>query len=61
MICFMDMAFCDNAEDCKNRVGCARWFSPEQREAAKKWWGGDHAPVCFMNFIDDCDKWEPVK
>lgn len=60
MMCFRDMAFCSNAEQCMNKGSCLRWFSPSQEAEAKQWWGSDGAPVAFMEFKDCCDNWEEV-
>lgn len=49
MICFLDKTFCGS----KNCDGsCGRQWTKELEERAKKWWGGDGAPVAFSNFCD---------
>lgn len=55
MICFRDMSFCADAEECANAQGCHRYFNAEQQSAAKRWWGGDDAPVAFMSFKETCE------
>lgn len=58
MMCYRDMSFCSDADECANKVGCSRWFSPEQFDKAAKWWGGEDAPVAFSSFKSTCNKWE---
>ena len=55
MICYKDQTFCaDSAEGrCVNK-DCWRFYGQEQRAEAKRWWGGDGAPVAFANFADGC-------
>lgn len=47
MICYRDMTFCVSP-DCTNE--CGRKLTPEIQEAAKKWWGGDDAPIAMSCF-----------
>ena len=61
MICYRDTQFCSDAEQCANHKDCSRWFSPEEKERADKWWGGPGAPVAFGPFRDHCNKWEEIK
>jgi len=51
MICFRDMTFC--SAECAT-TDCARNWTPEQQEAARKWWRGNDAPVAFADFSGDC-------
>jgi hypothetical protein len=51
MICFRDMSFC--ASNCANR-DCRRNYGPEEKAAAREWWGGDDAPVALANFRTGC-------
>ena len=54
MICYRDKTFCGS--DCVN-LSCGRNFTPEDRERARAWWGGDGAPVAYANFKDRCDEY----
>lgn len=56
MICFRDMAFC--SAPCLT-VECRRNFTAETREAARKWWGSDDAPVAFSDFSEVCPDYQP--
>ena len=56
MICYKDMAFCSDGQNCSARIGCDRFFGYEEREKAVKWWGGNDAPVAFMNFAATCKR-----
>lgn len=53
MMCFRDMTFCSS--DCV-RITCFRHYGPDDREAARKWWGDDEngPPVAFGDFSKDC-------
>lgn len=51
MMCFRDMTFCSS--DCTNE-GCLRHFGEADKEAAKRWWGGDDAPVAYCDFSPMC-------
>lgn len=59
MITYRDMAFCADAEQCKNKTDCHRWFSPVEQVKAEEWM--KDAPVAFMQFKNRCDKWEEQK
>lgn len=59
MISFKDRSFCSSR--CANQT-CPRFFTDELHEAASKWWGGDDAPVAFMDFkAGGCKEWKEVK
>jgi hypothetical protein len=59
MMSFRDMSFCGS--DCVNHE-CSRHFGEPEKAAAKRWWGGDDAPVAFMDFSANCpDYKEPTK
>lgn len=60
MICFRDMTYCADAEQCKNKEGCFRWFSPKEQAAADKWWGKEGAPIALSEFKGRCAKWESI-
>jgi hypothetical protein len=56
---FRDMTFCGS--DCTN-AACRRRFGPDDRDAARKWWGSDGAPVAMSDFSPNCDDYErPTK
>lgn len=50
MISYKDMTFCASP-NCKDK--CGRRLTEEVRAAAKRWWGGDDAPICVSHFCDD--------
>lgn len=50
-LCYKDQTFCSS--DCKNDT-CFRHFTDEIHEAARKWWGGDNAPIAFSDFSKTC-------
>lgn len=52
MICFRDRTFCNNP-NCTNE--CGRQWTEELQQQAINWWGGEDAPVAFMDF---CSKEE---
>ena len=55
MICYKDMTFC--LSDCKNAY-CERHWTAEKSESARRWWGGDNAPVAFSDFSKRCDEYQ---
>lgn len=57
MICYQDRTYC--SADC-SWASCPRKFTEEDRRAARKWWGGDGAPVAFAGFSLDCANYSPV-
>lgn len=61
MICFRDMSFCADSDQCANAQGCGRNFDDEQKAAAKRWWGNDGAPVAFMSFKETCELFKDKK
>lgn len=56
MICYRDMAFCAEGDQCPARVGCDRYFSPEERVSAMKWWGNASVPVAKQTMADTCQR-----
>lgn len=52
---FRDMTFCGS--DC-TRSTCRRHFGPDDRAAARKWWGSDNAPVAMCDYSPNCDDYE---
>lgn len=55
MMCYKDRKFC--SAQCKNDK-CDRQFTDEIHEAARKWWGGDDAPIAFMDFSTTCQEYQ---
>lgn len=56
MICYRDMSFCANSDDCPVRDGCPHYFSPEEQAKATKWWGSTDYPVAFMAMAETCKR-----
>lgn len=54
MMCFRDRTYC-NSPYCTNE--CGRQLTDEVREAARKWWGSDDAPIAVSDF---CSKKETI-
>jgi len=54
MMCFRDMTFCTAFPDACGNAKCRRAFTDAQSAAARKWWGGDGAPIAFSDFHDGC-------
>jgi len=50
MINYGDITFCVS-KNCTNK--CGKKLTPEIREKARKWWGGDGAPICVDTLCDD--------
>lgn len=55
---YKDMTFCKFYKECKEKK-CHRALTKEVIEAAHKWWGNEHAPICM--FIDKPDCFEEEK
>lgn len=53
MICYRDETFCVSPK-CKNK--CGRKLTPEIIEAARRWWGGDDAPIAVAKFCENEDE-----
>ncbi len=54
-MCFRDMTFCSDAEQCSNSLGCHRHYDIHQETAAKAWAKGlPCVPVMFGSFKDTC-------
>lgn len=60
MVGYMDMTFCSDAEQCKNKETCHRWLSPELQKNAEEWWGNSHYPVAYSPYKNTCEKWSKV-
>lgn len=58
MMCFNDMTYCGS--DCTNQQ-CSRHFGPDDEAEAKRWWGGDNAPVAFSDFSNGCEHYKQPK
>lgn len=56
---FRDRTFCSSSPQCAN-TQCTRHFGEAAREAARKWWGSDDAPVAFANYRETCGEFVPV-
>ena len=59
MFSYRDMSFCKEADQCKNKDTCYRYFSPEEAQKAHAWM--NKPPVSFSSFAEYCDKYEPIK
>jgi hypothetical protein len=50
VLCFRDQTFCTFWENCAKAPECHRPLTPEVREKALKWWGGEGYPISmFLN------------
>ena len=49
MICFRDMTFCVS-KNCTNK--CGRKLTQDVLDAARRWWGGDSAPIATSRYCD---------
>ena len=49
MICFRDQSYCADTE-------CNRKLTDELAYQANRWWGGEGAPVAFMQMRETCGK-----
>jgi hypothetical protein len=58
MICFRDMTFCTAA--CAD-TQCHRRLTPDVKAAARRWWGGDDAPIAMADYSDGCQDYDPIK
>lgn len=54
MIGYKDMTFCDHWKDCTKASACHRPLTSEVAAAARKWWGGDDAPIAVWVKKPDC-------
>lgn len=55
-LCFKDRTF--RSAKCRNDT-CPRQFTDELHEQAREWWGGDGAPVAFMDYSKTCPEYKP--
>lgn len=59
MICFRDMSFCSSSKLCAN-TGCERRLGQREKIASREWWGGDGAPIAYVDFkAPDCG-YQPI-
>jgi hypothetical protein len=49
MLCFKDQSFCEHAIP-----GCPRALTDQVRADARRWWGGDGAPISVINCGGKC-------
>lgn len=50
MICYRDTTFCVSP-NCQNK--CGRKLTPEIQAAARRWWGGEDAPIAVAYFCGE--------
>ena len=58
MLCYKDMTFC--VASCGDG-DCHRKLTTEVKEAAKKWWGDEFAPIAVSDYSSWCDSYTPVE
>jgi len=56
MLCYKDKTFCAIYESCKHGSECDSALTEKVKQDAKKWWGGDDAPIMFTTDKMPC--WE---
>jgi hypothetical protein len=54
MISYKDMTFCPFWRDCNKSEECDRPLTLFVIEGAKKWWNGDHPPICEFAEKPEC-------
>lgn len=62
MICYKDKTFCSASEIFCGNQSCHRYFGPEQREGANRWWktfmdnkkAPIGPPIAMSDFSVDC-------
>jgi hypothetical protein len=59
MLCYKDMTFCADSDQCANSA-CGRKFTEWHREDAIRWLGED-APVAWSSFKDSCGMFVGVR
>lgn len=60
MLCYLDMTFCAAfGEKCSNS-DCRRAITPEVRDSARRWWGGDDAPLAVSDLSHSCSIRIPI-
>ncbi len=50
MMCFKDTTFCASS-NCKDE--CGRKPPPDLEQQARRWWGGDGAPIAYSYFCGE--------
>ena len=58
MICYKDRIYC--AASCSN-TDCSRLLTDEVRDAARKWWGKEGAPIACADMSSGCQFFRRVK
>lgn len=56
MMCYKDITFCTNHATCKHGSECDHALTEKVKQDAKRWWGGEGAPIAFSSDKFDC--WE---
>lgn len=54
MLCYKDKAFCPFFKECANGNNCKEALTEQLKEDAKKWWGGDNAPIFVLTTKPNC-------
>lgn len=54
MMCFRDSTFCPYSDTCNKQASCSRAITPEVKEAAVKWWGGEDYPMAVYTSKPSC-------
>ena len=63
MMCYRDMTFCSNTEECANTEGCHRAFTKDVETSANNWAeaiGLDYTPVAMSEFKNSCIKFKGI-
>ena len=55
-ISYRDRVFCSVGDECANRHGCPRWYSPEEQSINEARVG---LPVSFGPLNNHCPDWQP--
>lgn len=53
-MCYRDMTFCPYHGRCVKGKTCPNALGDKVIEDAKKWWGGEDAPICVYAAAPDC-------
>lgn len=60
MMCYRDMTFCNGANGtCKHFGICERALTQGVKDAARKWWGADSAPIAQFSEPHKLECYEP--
>lgn len=60
MICYRDMSFCADSDQCAT-VKCFSKLTDEVKQKAEEWWGKPGAPIAVMSFKESCSNFVEVK